>query len=150
MKTPRFFIPFCLICGLIVGAKNFGALNLQDAGEDLAAPQWVEGILQRPEQKGLQGRDLLCSERSCSAAPPWPDDDDPARWLHSLGFPDARRGQKELPQAPALVRHPEGWMILMTEASDRLEVVLQTQGGGRWAPERWEELRGLPWWGPLR
>ncbi|HBU48683.1 MAG TPA: hypothetical protein DEB46_10265, partial [Myxococcales bacterium] len=76
--------------------------------------------------------------------------DDPARWLHSLGFPDARRGQKELPQAPALVRHPEGWMILMTEASDRLEVVLQTQGGGRWAPERWEELRGLPWWGPLR
>jgi len=41
-------------------------------------------------------------------------------------------------------------MLLITEASDRLEVVQQKGGGGLWRPERWEELRDMPWWGPLQ
>ena len=150
MKTPRIFIPFCLVCGLVAGAKNFGALDLRDAGEDLKAPEWVDGFLQRPDQKQLQGRDLLCLERDCAPTAPWPEGEDPTGWLRDLGFHDAQRGTKDLPQAPALIDHPEGWVILMTEASDRLEVVRQGHGGGRWPPQRWDALRGLPWWGPLR
>ncbi len=150
MKVPKIFIPFCLVCGLVVGAKNFAALERREAGPDLPPPQWSDGLLQRPDQRALQGAELLCFERSCGDVSPWPVGDDPSDWLQSLGFSHARQGQRELPQAPALIRHPDGWMLLITEASDRLEVVLEKRGGGLWRPERWASLRGLPWWGPLR
>lgn len=150
MKQPKIFIPFCLLCGLLLGWQNFAGLNLRDAGSELAAPRWTNGFLQRPDQADDQARDLLCLDRVCADGSPWPEGEDPASWLKSLGYEHAQKGKRSLPQAPALVRHPEGWLLLITEASDRLEVLTERGGSGVWPPGRWTELEGLAWWGLRR
>jgi hypothetical protein len=146
----NFILVFGLLCGAVFGWNHLGAMSLNAVEGRLEAPLWRSGLLQRPGLERVSGSGFLCRLEDCSATPDWPVSDAPEAWLKALGHDRAKRGRGARPDAPALVRTPEGWVVLWGERSDRLEVVLEGRGAGVWPRSRFRSLYDLPWWGPLR
>ena len=145
----RALVALCLICGAVFLWHNHGALALRPAS-DLKPPTWQDGLLQSEHLRALDGARFLCRLDSCAPSAPWPSSEDPSSWLEGLGQKGVAVGLGERPDAPALIRSEEGWVILWGERSDRLEVVVQGRGAGVWPRRRFGDLYKLPWWGPLR
>jgi len=145
----RLLVALCLICGVIFLLRNHDARALHPAA-DLAPPVWQEGLLQSEHLRSLDGARFLCRRDRCDENAPWPTSNDPSSWLEGLGQKGVGAGLGQRPDAPALIRSENGWIILWGERSDRLEVVVQGRGAGVWPRRRLGGLYELPWWGPLR
>ena len=147
--SDKALLALCLVCGAVFGLRNSDAKTLYRASSTLDAPADTNGLLQRPSMQGTTGASFLCREK-CTTVPAWPTAVSPDGWLKALGQTKARRGVGERPDAPALIRFGDRWLILWGERSDRLEVILEHQGAGVWPRDRFDALYGSPWWGPLK
>ena len=140
----------CLLCALIFGLRNLAEARDHDLDRRFKAPVLRGDLLQRPGLEGVDGRSFLCRREGCDDQTPWPAGDDPLPWLKALGHQDASPGRGRLPSAPALVRSPEGWLVLWSERPERLEVIVQGRGAGVWPRAKFEAMGGWSWWKGLR
>ena len=138
-----------LVSATLFVGWNWAGLSRRDASPRLGAPTASGQLLQRAEQAEVTARDFLCRHPRCDGAT-WPEGESPEAWLAALGQGQAKRRSRPRPLAPALLRYEGRWWVLWTEASDRLEVLLQGQGSGLLPPGRFADFEGAPWWGPLR